>query len=129
MILRPPRSTRTDTLFPYTTLFRSQGRSRDLARSDLVHHRSRRPVLALENPCGHDRRSRSPPPDSFAPGSHRETSLRSPCRRRLMTIDVLSAAIKDTSASSGAPAWCIDVDTRDNVIARRNILEIGRAHV
>src|SRR3546814_4467382 len=25
MILRPPRSTRTDTLFPYTTLFRSHG--------------------------------------------------------------------------------------------------------
>src|SRR3546814_14265799 len=24
MTLRPPRSTRTDTLFPYTTLFRSQ---------------------------------------------------------------------------------------------------------
>src|SRR3546814_4128864 len=26
MIRRPPRSTRTDTLFPYTTLFRSAGR-------------------------------------------------------------------------------------------------------
>src|SRR3546814_16914303 len=26
MIRRPPRSTRTDTLFPYTTLFRSIGR-------------------------------------------------------------------------------------------------------
>src|SRR3546814_3453913 len=26
MIRRPPRSTRTDTLFPYTTLFRSLGR-------------------------------------------------------------------------------------------------------
>src|SRR3546814_13629874 len=26
MILRPPRSTRTDTLFPYTTLFRSSGK-------------------------------------------------------------------------------------------------------
>src|SRR3546814_4879057 len=26
MIRRPPRSTRTDTLFPYTTLFRSSGR-------------------------------------------------------------------------------------------------------
>src|SRR3546814_11383544 len=25
MIRRPPRSTRTETLFPYTTLFRSQG--------------------------------------------------------------------------------------------------------
>src|SRR3546814_2053389 len=29
MIRRPPRSTRTDTLFPYTTLFRSAGRRRD----------------------------------------------------------------------------------------------------
>src|SRR3546814_6359307 len=28
MIRRPPRSTRTDTLFPYTTLFRSQWRQR-----------------------------------------------------------------------------------------------------
>src|SRR3546814_18083546 len=28
MIRRPPRSTRTDTLFPYTTLFRSRSRSR-----------------------------------------------------------------------------------------------------
>src|SRR3546814_11006496 len=27
MIRRPPRSTRTDTLFPYTTLFRSAGRT------------------------------------------------------------------------------------------------------
>src|SRR3546814_1556666 len=27
MIRRPPRSTRTDTLFPYTTLFRSEGLS------------------------------------------------------------------------------------------------------
>src|SRR3546814_20776558 len=28
MILQPPRSTRTDTLFPYTTLFRSHQRTR-----------------------------------------------------------------------------------------------------
>src|SRR3546814_19852218 len=28
MIRRPPRSTRTDTLFPYTTLFRSGGKVR-----------------------------------------------------------------------------------------------------
>src|SRR3546814_1230045 len=27
MIRRPPRSTRTDTLFPYTTLFRSVGKA------------------------------------------------------------------------------------------------------
>src|SRR3546814_15346675 len=30
MILRPPRSTRTDTLFPYTTLFRSDQLKRTL---------------------------------------------------------------------------------------------------
>src|SRR3546814_6771014 len=29
MIRRPPRSTRTDTLFPYTTLFRSTWRRQD----------------------------------------------------------------------------------------------------
>src|SRR3546814_18202359 len=32
MIRRPPRSTRTDTLFPYTTLFRSTCRRRDPRR-------------------------------------------------------------------------------------------------
>src|SRR3546814_11028982 len=31
MIRRPPRSTRTDTLFPYTTLFRSQATYLSLA--------------------------------------------------------------------------------------------------
>src|SRR3546814_8192431 len=30
MVRRPPRSTRTDTLFPYTTLFRSDGALGDL---------------------------------------------------------------------------------------------------
>src|SRR3546814_1864528 len=33
MIRRPPRSTRTDTLFPYTTLFRSPGILRDVDRN------------------------------------------------------------------------------------------------
>src|SRR3546814_7697582 len=33
MIRRPPRSTRTDTLFPYTTLFRSAGIRRRRPRS------------------------------------------------------------------------------------------------
>src|SRR3546814_18074278 len=32
MIRRPPRSTRTDTLFPYTTLFRSSDYSRNALR-------------------------------------------------------------------------------------------------
>src|SRR3546814_13135003 len=33
MIRRPPRSTRTDTLFPYTTLFRSAAAHRQSRRS------------------------------------------------------------------------------------------------
>src|SRR3546814_4766934 len=36
MIRRPPRSTRTDTLFPYTTLFRSPS-SHARAASDDIH--------------------------------------------------------------------------------------------
>src|SRR3546814_10901724 len=39
MIRRPPRSTRTDTLFPYTTLFRSEGATqffRPLMSNDLI---------------------------------------------------------------------------------------------
>src|SRR3546814_1787015 len=41
MIRRPPRSTRTDTLFPYTTLFRSAG-------ADTIH----RNVWLLPIPVG-----------------------------------------------------------------------------
>src|SRR3546814_7271640 len=33
MIRRPPRSTRTDTLFPYTTLFRSSGKQTKLLQA------------------------------------------------------------------------------------------------
>src|SRR3546814_6414023 len=44
MIRRPPRSTRTDTLFPYTTLFRSAA---DPARLDarVAHPRRRRAAV------------------------------------------------------------------------------------
>src|SRR3546814_3717077 len=37
MIRRPPRSTRTDTLFPYTTLFRSNAITRELTRDRQRH--------------------------------------------------------------------------------------------
>src|SRR3546814_10170059 len=40
MIRRPPKSTRTDTLFPYTTLFRSIGVRPDLVRRE--HETQRR---------------------------------------------------------------------------------------
>src|SRR3546814_5117337 len=64
MIRRPPRSTRTDTLFPYTTLFRSRGSYQALAAKPRRHisaslsRRLRRPgVLGhsrfmLSSACG-----------------------------------------------------------------------------
>src|SRR3546814_7402940 len=36
---RPPRSTRTDTLFPYTTLFRSENRAPAIGRVRHLHQR------------------------------------------------------------------------------------------
>src|SRR3546814_11028504 len=47
MIRRPPRSTRTDTLFPYTTLFRSQ---------QLVPNLANRLVPVQYRPCGRPER-------------------------------------------------------------------------
>src|SRR3546814_2501706 len=51
MLRRPPRSTRTDTLFPYTTLFRSSPQYLALhgvprAPSDLGHHECLRPAMS-----------------------------------------------------------------------------------
>src|SRR3546814_10227224 len=53
MIRRPPRSTRTDTLFPYTTLFRSQAKfSPALRRS--------RPTFGMEYSVSASGNRRSP---------------------------------------------------------------------
>src|SRR3546814_4867064 len=49
MIRRPPRSTRTDTLIPYTTLFRSR-----LHALHLAAHRSRRSALRSLGRQGQD---------------------------------------------------------------------------
>src|SRR3546814_10577979 len=54
MIRRPPRSTRTDTLFPYTTLFRSCGSLRASLRANAydAHHSGVHMVekVAVERP-------------------------------------------------------------------------------
>src|SRR3546814_1115113 len=45
MIRRPPRSTRTDTLFPYTTLFRSDGACARLLWRELNGALGKRPSV------------------------------------------------------------------------------------
>src|SRR3546814_17153334 len=46
MILQPPRSTRTDTLFPYTTLFRSRSPHED--RLPVENRQNRGPLGDVE---------------------------------------------------------------------------------
>src|SRR3546814_2856127 len=53
MIRRPPRSTRTDTLFPYTTLFRSCGvhpgstkQGRSASMTDFLGYKGKRVVVS-----------------------------------------------------------------------------------
>src|SRR3546814_15329420 len=59
MIRRPPRSTRTDTLFPYTTLFRSTA---DETRDDAIEETARDHIIVegcgkvgTAGGIGHDR--------------------------------------------------------------------------
>src|SRR3546814_18212414 len=66
MIRRPPRSTRTDTLFPYTTLFRS-ARARALSQQDADKAALQAVINAMTNHerhcwsrhCGNDRKKRT----------------------------------------------------------------------
>src|SRR3546814_10162309 len=66
MIRRPPRSTRTDTLFPYTTLFRSVGilgararvhQNQSLNECGIARGDSHRDHPALAVPNNRNRRS------------------------------------------------------------------------
>src|SRR3546814_4377918 len=51
MIRRPPRSTRTDTLLPYTTLFRShQGHAKSCLKVHLFASAARRIIESLNRP-------------------------------------------------------------------------------
>src|SRR3546814_3840067 len=49
MIRRPPRSTRTDTLFPYTTLFRSQTARLHRAERAILTQRDRGQIVIRTN--------------------------------------------------------------------------------
>src|SRR3546814_10596757 len=60
MIRRPPRSTRTDTLFPYTTLFRSFDRRRVYGMS------GRKRTGADARSCGREKMTHTPEKAAFS---------------------------------------------------------------
>src|SRR3546814_3930735 len=75
MIRRPPRSTRTDTLFPYTTLFRSVD-ARQQAREDerrVERRRGRADHADMLRRLGEEREQRH---SLMARRTHRELQLR-----------------------------------------------------
>src|SRR3546814_8676376 len=68
MIRRPPRSTRTDTLFPYTTLFRSPATSAaDEIRSPLAKRLTPASLLSVDSGSG--KRIVNRPTLSWRPGA------------------------------------------------------------
>src|SRR3546814_14077159 len=74
MIRRPPRSTRTDTLVPYTTLFRSQGGQPRVAQMDGRSGASLCPGTRLSV---EDRRRGRPDAEHAGPGDRKSTRLNS----------------------------------------------------
>src|SRR3546814_13912021 len=89
MIRRPPRSTRTDTRFPYTTLFRSVAGDVDrfadgIDSRPFVDHRARgefpRPVAPFE-------------PVDIAPGTN--PGLAHPVRQHVLTRNEIAFAARD----------------------------------
>src|SRR3546814_8175191 len=85
MIRRPPRSTRTDTLFPYTTLFRSPHRSMpaDTCPASTPRLSSKYVGRSFLCPCrGTDRRAGAGQHDGGADGRPRTDGERARLRRR-----------------------------------------------
>src|SRR3546814_3573377 len=133
MIRRPPRSTRTDTLFPYTTLFRSAA-----ARNSAPLPRPR-PVPAVPLERINDRRGQASRlcgrgrPRAGVP-SRIVSSVR---RKRMKTVLVASSKggvgkttiathLAAQSALSGQHAVLVDADPQGS---STRWAEIGRAHV
>src|SRR3546814_5853522 len=98
MIRRPPRSTRTDTLFPYTTLFRSSdhGQVVCLAGHGADHH------------CRHGSRAYAAPRFFLAqpqPGDRKSTRLNSSTNAQLVCRLLLEK--KNTSTSIIATTYAL----------------------
>src|SRR3546814_15487712 len=90
MIRRPPRSTRTDTLFPYTTLFRSNRLEEDSPRrtvADFAPTDSGRGQTAEPVPYrGHSRQGPRQRPHSVVPPRDLPPSLRRQSRQRAQRL-------------------------------------------
>src|SRR3546814_11651500 len=106
MIRRPPRATRTDTLFPYTTLFRSAPNRRQWTSSEEIGLRA----IRLRN---------------FM--SHRASEiLLAPGVNALVGDNNLGKSVLMRALRAVCYGECSDADIRHG---EKRATEIGRAHV
>src|SRR3546814_323 len=122
MIRRPPRSTRTDTLFPYTTLFRSI--AREPGDIEPSHHGRNNPI-----------RSQAKSPGKLAgekiPAGY-GSDVKSSCVSSPLTFAAFHVTLrslkfaKDASTVSGADARMISIVTSAGVLIVRTASAISR---
>src|SRR3546814_2493217 len=120
MIRRPPRSTRTDTLFPYTTLFRSRGGDQaELDRNPPLHVE-----LCRHRPHDQAARTRATP-DQDASGRSRRL-LRSLPRRSEEHTSELQSLMRISYA-----VFCLKKKNTKNIvlIKRLTLHQRTREHV
>src|SRR3546814_19788275 len=87
MIRRPPRSTRTDTLFPYTTLFRSRDRGGDRPAGGSARFARRIAAEGADRRRRHAGRNRFDRPAGGGPAPDRRSPAAQPeYRRRLRRL-------------------------------------------
>src|SRR3546814_1475698 len=110
MIRRPPRSTRTDTLFPYTTLFRSRPPGTDHRHwdVDLLHPVAGLAAVALALP-GRPERCRRPPSGGDPGGRDRERPGGIGCRSEEHTSELQSLM------RSSYAVFCLKKKTREKM--------------
>src|SRR3546814_2900347 len=97
MIRRPPRSTRTDTLIPYTTLFRSPENPRR-AHPGRARHLDWR----SEGRCGH---GLSPPPSRSGDATRARSEEHTSELQSLMRISYAVFCLKKTSTPSSLSSF------------------------
>src|SRR3546814_11983499 len=92
MIRRPPRSTRTDTLFPYTTLFRSKnslapwpGRYASISWPRCPRPARARCCAGPSWPCAKDATPAISPPSKIP---HHSNESRNPCHEDQTRVDL-----------------------------------------
>src|SRR3546814_18763393 len=127
MIRRPPRSTRTDTLFPYTTLFRSEGQAPDVA-ADMPQPEQAAVGSDTEAPMspGHGHHAGARPPGSRLLGddaSTGATELPAPARWINASNEDHPPGAPTHVAQTEPPPYAAEAEAACNT----DPLEIGRA--